>query len=212
MIHPSTPSGQAAEPAADKAALRKRLRACRRNMSPTARRRAALLLVQQALRSGLPLRAQRIGLFVPHGAEINALPLLNRLLEMGKQIYLPVLPKGHGRRRLWFRQLEADSRWVENRFGIPEIHLGRSVRAQALDVLCMPLVAVDPAGFRLGMGGGFYDASLAYLQHRRYWRRPFLLGLAYSCQRLDAYLPHDAWDVPLDAVLTEQGLVRFLRC
>jgi 5-formyltetrahydrofolate cyclo-ligase len=38
-----------------------------------------------------------------------------------------------------------------------------------------------------------------------------LLGLAFSCQRLDEPLLRDAWDVPLDAVLTERGLEHFQR-
>jgi len=46
------------------------------------------------------------------------------------------------------------------------------------------------------------------MQHRRLWRKPRLVGLAYECQRVDA-LPHEPWDMPLDAVLTERQLYRF---
>ncbi len=63
-------------------------------------------------------------------------------------------------------------------------------------------------GYRLGMGGGYYDATLAFMQHRRGWRKPRLVGLAYECQRVDT-LPHEPWDMPLDAVLTERQLYRF---
>ena len=72
----------------------------------------------------------------------------------------------------------------------------------------MPLVGFDQQGYRLGMGGGYYDATLAFMQHRRLWRKPRLVGVAYECQRVET-LPHDPWDMPLDAVLTERQLYYF---
>ncbi|MEQ1661959.1 MAG: 5-formyltetrahydrofolate cyclo-ligase [Thiobacillus sp.] len=47
-----------------------------------------------------------------------------------------------------------------------------------------------PARFRLGMGGGFYDVTLAFMRHRRSWRKPRLVGIAYECQLVES-LPHD---------------------
>ena len=201
------PSEYAAAP--HKSAVRKHLRACRKNLSKSFRRHAALQIQRGMINTGFVLRAKRFGLFIPHGAEIDTLPLIARLLAMGKEVYLPSVPNNRYTLRLWFSRLDANSRWVSNHFGVPEIHLSHVVRAPALDVLCMPLVGYDLHGYRLGMGGGYYDASLAYLRHRHSWRRPKLLGLAFSCQRLDEPLSRDAWDVPLDAVLTEQGLERF---
>jgi 5-formyltetrahydrofolate cyclo-ligase len=58
------------------------------------------------------------------------------------------------------------------------------------------------------MGGGYYDTTLAYLLRRRLWRKPLLIGVGYECQRVEA-LPHDPWDTPLDAALTERRLIRF---
>ena len=67
----------------------------------------------------------------------------------------------------------------------------------------MPLVAFDEGGNRLGMGGGFYDASLASRSHRAQWGRPVLIGLAHEFQKVDA-LNVDSWDVPLDGILTDK--------
>jgi 5-formyltetrahydrofolate cyclo-ligase len=68
-------------------------------------------------------------------------------------------------------------------------------------VLLVPLLAFDAEGYRLGYGGGFYDRTLAALQARA-------IGIAFAGQRVD-FLPRDAHDYSLDAVLTEQGLTRF---
>jgi 5-formyltetrahydrofolate cyclo-ligase len=71
-----------------------------------------------------------------------------------------------------------------------------------------PLVAFDARGIRLGMGGGFYDRTFAFLHRRTRWRRPVLMGLGYEFQRVDDVGGHP-WDVPLLAVATEARLYRF---
>lgn len=73
------------------------------------------------------------------------------------------------------------------------------------DVLLVPLLAFDAAGYRLGYGGGYYDRTLAVLRAARPVRA---IGIAYTGQQVDA-LPHGPHDQRLDAVLTEAGLVHF---
>jgi 5-formyltetrahydrofolate cyclo-ligase len=72
------------------------------------------------------------------------------------------------------------------------------VATAILDVVLLPLVAFDAHGHRLGMGGGYYDASFAAQPHA------LRIGLAHTVQ-FCAALPVRDWDVPLDAVLTERG-------
>lgn len=83
--------------------------------------------------------------------------------------------------------------------------LGR--RAAALDVIVMPLAAFDDHGNRIGMGGGYYDRTLAAAASAPGWRRPTLIGLAFEAQRV-APIPAREWDVPLDWVATEAGVYR----
>ncbi|ARU32986.1 5-formyltetrahydrofolate cyclo-ligase [Sulfuriferula sp. AH1] len=194
----------------DKTQLRSQLQRRRRALSASQRTQAARQIVRHALRAGLLRRYQHVGAYLPHGAEINTLPLLNRVLSLGKQTYLPMLPFGRGK-KLWFNRLEAGNRWTYNRFGIAENHGRKTVRAQHLDLVFMPLVGYDDFGYRIGMGGGYYDASLAFLLQRQRWRRPYLVGVAFACQHVAGKLPHDPWDIPLNAILTEQGLHRFGR-
>jgi 5-formyltetrahydrofolate cyclo-ligase len=150
-------------------------------------RRAALLLAQRRTASTRLVRnALRSGLLLRH-----------QRIGRGKN--------------LWFNALDATRHWVTNRFGIPENATFQAIRARQLDLLFVPLIGFDDAGYRIGMGGGFYDASLAYLRRHHAWRKPYLVGVAFECQHIAGKLPHDAWDVPLDAVLTEQGLHRFKR-
>jgi 5-formyltetrahydrofolate cyclo-ligase len=99
---------------------------------------------------------------------------------------------------------------ITNRFGIPEPRARRfdSADVRELDVIFLPLVAVDADGNRIGSGAGFYDRALKHLRAGRHWRRPKLIGLAFECQRVK-HIPVERWDVPLDALLTEKNLYRF---
>lgn len=190
----------------DKSTLRRQLKAARAALRPAARRAAARAALRLAQRHGLLLRAQRVGFYLPQGGEFDVHPLLGKALEMQRDCYLPVLPPRG--RVMRFGRVHRRSRMKRNRYGIPEPVDARPLRARQLDLLLMPLVGFDAHGHRLGMGGGYYDATLACLRHRHRWRKPRLVGVAYECQRTGT-LPHDPWDMPLDAVLTERRLYRF---
>lgn len=162
---------------------------------------ARLLCNQSVFRN-----ARRIAAYLPADGEMDTAPLIARAWEMGKQVYLPVLlPQGEN--RLWFARYEPDAPLLRNRFGIPEPLRAAHTRIAplALDLVLTPLVAFDTAGHRLGMGGGYYDRSFAYLLRHSRWSRPRLIGLAYDFQR-HAELANQPWDVPLHAVATDLQL------
>lgn len=196
-------------PAPDKAALRKRLRAIRRDIPAETRKRAGSALVRLALAHRLLAHKRRIGLYIPAKGEIDCLPLLDRALHMGAACFLPVVP-GARQRRLWFSRLGPGEHWSLNRYDIPEFghRQFQRRRASTLDILFMPLLGFDEKGCRMGMGGGYYDTSLDFLVKRKHWHKPRLIGLAFEAQKV-ASLPADPWDVPLDGVLTERRFYRF---
>ena len=70
------------------------------------------------------------------------------------------------------------------------------------EVLIVPLLAFDAAGYRLGYGGGFYDRTLAGLRARH---RVLAVGFAFAAQEVAA-VPVDGFDQRLDAVVTERGV------
>lgn len=199
-------------PASSLRHVRQALRDARRSLSGRCQRAHARLLASR-LRRDLPFqRARRIAAYWPSDGELDPRPLLREALARGKAAYLPVLRRGYGGRgaaRLWFVRFAPERRMRPNRFGIPEPKVrGRHVRpAPHLDLLLVPLVGFDSAGHRIGMGGGYYDRTLAYLLRRRHWRRPRLIGVAHECQRL-ARIEPAPWDVPLDAVVTERRVYR----
>ena len=190
-------------------ALRRSLRAQRNTLSTSQQLRAAQQLATQLATQPLFRVSRRIAVYLPNDGEIDPVPLMLRIWKMNKTCYLPVLSRlTHD--RLWFAPFRPDTPLTRNRFGIlePLAPARARVVAQDLDLILMPLVAFDTQGNRLGMGGGFYDKSLAFLRTRSVWRKPHLIGLAHDFQRVDK-LTANAWDVPLQAVATDQKIYQF---
>ncbi|WP_089725899.1 5-formyltetrahydrofolate cyclo-ligase [Candidatus Thiosymbion oneisti] len=183
--------------------LRCRLRAARVALGPAEQRCHARALARSLGRQLAFLRTCRVGVYWSSDGEIDPCPLLQQAHTRRKRCFLPVL-RPHPHRRLWFLEYRPGDPLANNRFGIPEPRLrNRRVRLPwALDLLLVPLVGFDARCNRLGMGGGYYDRTLAYLRRRRHWRRPRLIGIAHECQRVEALTPNP-WDVPLDMIVTE---------
>ncbi|QNI04653.1 5-formyltetrahydrofolate cyclo-ligase [Halomonas sp. SH5A2] len=196
--------------AEDKRALRRELRRRRQSLSPQAQRDAAHRLCQQLKRLPEIRRARRISLYLPVMGEIDPTPLLPWLRRRGVSVYLPVL-RPFSANTLWFVAYHANTPMIKNRFGIAEpdtrfaAKRQRRLPAWALDTVIVPLVGFDAQANRMGMGGGFYDRSLAFM--RRPGPKPTLLGVAHACQQVDT-LPVEPWDIPLNAVVSDQHIVR----
>jgi 5-formyltetrahydrofolate cyclo-ligase len=70
------------------------------------------------------------------------------------------------------------------------------------EVLLVPLIGFDEAGFRLGYGGGYYDRTLAALAH------PALaIGIGHELGRLGTIHPQPH-DVPMNLIVTEHGVAQ----
>lgn len=139
-----------------------------------------------------------VGGYWPLAGEADARPSLEELAARGFACALPVVVRKA--EALVFRA------WTPGDDLIPGLHGSLEPRAGAAEMeptlLLVPLVAFDREGYRLGMGGGYYDRTLAALRARR---RVVAVGLAHGAQRVDR-LPRDLYDEPLDWVLTEDGL------
>jgi len=185
--------------------LRRQLRAARRALTPAQQRQAAHGLYRQLAQHPLFRRARHIALYLPNDGEIDPRPLLREAQRRGKRTYLPVL-SDWPRTKMVFQQVRRGEKLRPNRFGIPEprIQRARQRTIWALDLILLPLVGFDDEGGRLGMGGGFYDRSLAYRTRRTAWHAPVLVGLAHECQKVER-LAQASWDVPLQGTVTDRA-------
>ena len=138
-----------------------------------------------------------IGAYWPIKGEFDALPALFRWSEADEErcVGLPVIDKATKQLRfaMWFPGCEME----DDAYGIPK---PKDTPTFHPTLLLVPCVGFGPKGVRLGYGGGFYDRTLATLMPR-----PYTVGLAYANGWLP-WLQAEPHDVPLDAVLTEEGV------
>jgi 5-formyltetrahydrofolate cyclo-ligase len=130
------------------------------------------------------------------------LHLLQMRLPQGVAWCLPCVQEGGSLR---FAPWRPGDPLVSNRYGIPEPDLAitSQLPAREMALVVLPLLGFSPDGNRLGMGGGYYDRSLAFRKDAP--APPWLVGAGYSFQKLES-LAAQPWDVRLDAIATEQGI------
>lgn len=169
-------------------------------------RNASMHLVK--LQQRLPANA-RIGLYYDGFGELPTQPLLHWCQRLGYQPYLPVVGSlGHDDNRLRFvpiyhpQLLNIPTRI--HRLGMKQNHHRRLLWARELDVIICPLTAVDYNGNRMGMGGGFYDTTLAK-SYQSGAKNPLKIGWCYDFQVVEQ-LARQPWDVPLDGLMMPSGI------
>ncbi len=191
--------------------LRREIRNQRRQLSTQTQLQHSRQL-QRLASNFKPFRhSRRIAFYLASRGEIDPYPLLLSAIRAGKQVYLPVL-RSRPSNSLWFAPYRPGDQLADNCYGIPEPlpHSRHIVMPWSLDLVFVPLVAFDEFGNRLGMGGGYYDRTFAYRRTRSHWHGPKLIGLAHELQHVGK-LKHQAWDIPLDGVITEHSIYHFQR-
>lgn len=185
-------SGTAAAVCADapsKATFRRWYRRKRRTLSAEQQRCHAEAVARALWAHIRP--ADIVAVYIRMDGEIDLAPLVARCRRRGVAVAAPTLADGN----LRFAAYAADEPMRRGRYGMLEPANAAPVRPA---LVLTPLVAFDERGNRLGMGGGHYDRYFA--EHPKARR----VGVAHECQLAPA-LPVDPWDVPLTAVVTEQG-------
>ena len=184
----------------DSAIIRQQLRQRRRSISDIDQLNAASKVAVLAQKHQILSGSKRIAVYLPNDGEINPEPLANLARAASISVYLPVLdPNNNG--HLIFAEWLENTCFTPNRFGIPEPVSADTILASDLDIIFMPLVGFDLEGNRIGMGGGFYDRTLECVRKKN---EPGLIGLAHQFQ-LCTQLVSQPWDVPMNAVLTDQS-------
>jgi 5-formyltetrahydrofolate cyclo-ligase len=168
-----------------------------RPQDPNDRRlRSAPILEQlaaelRALRS--QPRASVLGIYWPFRGEIDLRDLAHEHIEAGGIVALPVVVEKNAPVEFW--------RWrpqVPMSRGLFNIPIPGEREVVVPDLLIVPLVGFDRAGYRLGYGGGYYDRTLAASQPR-----PRTLGIAFAESELETIYPQPH-DVPMNRIITDR--------
>ena len=192
-------------------AARRRLRELRLGLDPRARAAAQRAIRSRLEQLGIFRRGARVALYLPMPGEVDLRPSFDDAAGRGVLLYVPRITSHRGRRMV-FAPWTRGAPQRRNTLGIaePSSMAGRRP-AVGIDVVVLPVVGFDHRGNRLGMGAGYYDRALRRRQDAaRAWRRPLLVGVAFACQELPA-IAASPWDVPLDLIVTERGIIAPVR-
>ncbi|MFT5162311.1 MAG: 5-formyltetrahydrofolate cyclo-ligase [Alteromonadaceae bacterium] len=184
--------------------LRRHIRTLRRQLSQQQQHLAAQQLAKKLLQLIDQRQASKVALFLSMDGEINTRLAIEALWQAQVEVYLPVIHP-FNQQQLIFLVYQPDTPLIRSHLGMlePQLDCQQLCPLPQLDILFTPLVAFDAKGNRLGMGGGFYDRTLAchYAEQRTV---PQIIGLAHDCQQTPN-VPTDSWDIPLAEVITPLG-------
>lgn len=188
------------DPSSEKPTLRQTARA-RRDAIPadvrTAAAHAAARLVDTQVLPTLPPGAV-IALYASMRTELSTAPLAALAAARGLTIAYPRTAADH---TMVFHEVTVDdaAALAAGRFGIPEPSPDRTIiPLDEIAAIVVPALLFDRGGYRLGWGGGWYDATLARMH-------AFRIGYAFDAQIVDE-VPRAAHDEPVDLVVTEAAV------
>ncbi|MEM1263755.1 MAG: 5-formyltetrahydrofolate cyclo-ligase [Pseudomonadota bacterium] len=137
---------------------------------------------------------ETVALYCAVRNEVNVTPLLERLPAL--QFGFPVIDSN---RDLQFYKARTVGDLVVGKYGIPApcLESAQYLQPANIDAVVVPVVAFDTLCNRIGMGGGYYDRTLAG------WRNATFIGVAYETQRCERIKPQ-SWDIPMHQIVTDK--------
>jgi 5-formyltetrahydrofolate cyclo-ligase len=153
------------------------------------------------LREFPPLAGRTVALYRALAGEVPTERIRRAYLAAGARLYYPRVA---GKGTLAFYSHREGDGWETGPYGIlePSIPAGVLPLLSGWDIIVVPGIAFDRRGNRLGRGFGYYDRFLGGLPES-----VPRVGLAFADQRIPE-VPVDAWDVPVHALVTEDGVIR----
>ena len=133
-------------------------------------------------------RARVIASYYSFEPEPSTIALNRAILASGKTL---ILPRINGENIEWV-DWNGTSETLRQNGKFHEPTGPTFTRLDSIDVVLVPALAIDPDGYRLGQGGGYYDRALPAL---RAWRH----GVVYSFEKMEHDLPRDPWDLPVNS-------------
>jgi 5-formyltetrahydrofolate cyclo-ligase len=141
--------------------------------------------------------------FSPMKTEINPVPLMRKLADLGAQLALPAID-GRGK-PLIMRAWKFGDPFKAGQWGIRE-PVPEAPQVDP-DILIVPLACFDRAGHRIGYGAGYYDMTINALRAKK---KIVAIGIGFAAQEIPQ-VPATERDARLDLVLTEREVIDFRR-
>lgn len=184
----------------EKQRLREERLAARETLSEQERCVLDESITQKLLATPEYAEATTVLTYVSVSSEVSTRMIIERALCDGKTVAVPRCLPGH---RLEFVVITSLDQLVPAPFNLlkPSKDLSALAEEQMNATICIaPALLVDTKGYRLGYGAGFYDRFLSTYSGKK-------ICLAYQHNLSKTMLPHTEFDVPVDMVITESGVL-----
>lgn len=144
-----------------------------------------------------------ISCYVNFGSEINTRPILEYILSMKKNLFVPYIDTDNNIMK--FAQVKNLNEDLESGYYTilePKNNLRSGIDHNKIELVITPGVAFSKDKYRTGYGGGFYDKFFASLKSN-----PLKLALSYDFQIIDE-IPINEFDIPVDIIITEKQIIK----
>ena len=180
--------------------MKKKMRAealAKRNGIPAEERlEKSRRITEHILKSEAWGQAKTIFSFVSMGSEVETKEILKQAWKEGKTV---AVPKTDKKREMIFLKIDSFSDLQKGRFGVMEPMTQKELIPEEGDLFLVPGALFDRKKNRIGYGGGYYDT---YFEKYGGCRK---VGLAFSEQISEEWIPVEETDIPLDDIVTENG-------
>lgn len=150
--------------------------------------------------------ANSIAIYHAYGFELDLSYVIKHCLERGKNVYQPIAYReARIMRFAEVKQYTQNDKNCKVFYAIDDAVLNE-IEWYNIDLILLPLVAVSENGYRLGKGGGYYDATFSKINELT--KKPILCGVGFDIQIIDK-LPVEAWDIKLDYFISEKRFLKF---
>ena len=186
--------------ALEKQRLREERLAAREALSEQERSVLDDRITQKLLATSEYAEATTVLTYVSVSSEVSTRMFIECALRDGKTVAVPRCLPGHC---LEFVAIASLEQLVAAPFNLlePAKELPAVTEDQKNNSICIvPALLVDTKGYRLGYGAGFYDRFLSTYSGKK-------ICLAYQQNLSREMLPHTEFDVPVDIVITESGVL-----
>ncbi|RJQ32217.1 MAG: 5-formyltetrahydrofolate cyclo-ligase [Actinobacteria bacterium] len=180
----------------DKSVLRERILQYRKSLGLSQRQKKSFLVKHKLFNSKEYKQAKNLLFYCSYGSEVITYLMIEETLAFGKKVFLPLCTQNN----LQVREIKSLSDLNPGYGGILEpTENTREVKPQEIDLVIVPGVCFDKTGYRLGYGKGFYDRFLKDVPQVK------KIGLCY-CMQLVEKLDCEAHDIPVDMIISEEGI------
>ncbi len=178
-----------------KAALRKNLLERRDEISADLRDISSGKIHQNLKQIDAYDTSQNIACYFPIGSEVNTQEVMLDILEKGKNLLLPRIAKND----IVFHVITNIEKLEKGVFDIMEPRDDYK-KAEKIDCILVPTIAISKSGIRLGYGKGYYDRFLSTTKAVK-------ISLTYSKQIIKS-IPNDTHDIKMDWIVTEDEIIK----